>query len=382
MNDATILIVDDEPANLSLLNDLLRAEYHVRAANSGESALRAAATGPRPDLILLDVMMPEMDGYTVLARLRESPVTQGIPVIFLTAMAAAQDEEHGLQAGAADYITKPIKPSVVQARVRTQLENARARDLLKNQNALLEAEVTRRMAENDLTQLVSIRALAHLAEAHDSDTGNHINRTQNYVHVLALRLRDHPRFAAFLDPRNIDLLRKSAPLHDIGKVGIPDNILRKPGPLTPAEWVVMKTHTTLGSEAMEQAESDAEGPVAFLALAKEIAHWHHEKWDGSGYPDGLVGSAIPISARLMAVADVFDALISVRVYKPAMPFTKAREIIVAGRGAHFDPDVVDAFLAGFEDFVRVALQYSDAPENRPEIRAAPRVHGAVAGSRP
>ncbi|MBK8578665.1 MAG: response regulator [Candidatus Accumulibacter sp.] len=356
---ATILIVDDEPTNLSLLNHLLRSDYHVRAANSGESALRAAASEPRPDLILLDVMMPEMDGYAVLFRLRGNPATRGIPVIFLTALAEPEDEEHGLQSGAADYITKPIKPAVVLARVRTQLENAQARVILKYQNALLEAEVARRMAENDLTQLVSIRALAHLAETRDPETGNHINRTQNYVHILALRLRENPRFAEFLTSRNVALLRKSAPLHDIGKVGIPDSILRKPGPLTPAEWTIMKTHARLGSDAIEQAETDAEKPVAFLILAKEIAHWHHEKWDGSGYPDGLAGEAIPIAARLMAVADVFDALISARVYKPAMSFTDARNLIAAERGKHFDPDLADAFLFSFEQFVAVAEKYQE-----------------------
>ncbi len=360
MTQATILIVDDEPVTLSLLTHLLRPTYHVRAASTGESALRAAANDPRPDLVLLDVMMPGMDGYEVFSRLRKTLATADIPVIFLTAMSDQGDEEHGLALGAADYITKPIKPAVVLARVRTQLENKQVRDWLKDQNVILEAEIARRMAENDLTQLVSIRALAHLAETRDPETGNHINRTQNYVHILALKLRSHTRFAAFLDQRNIDLLRKSAPLHDIGKVGIPDSILRKPGPLTPAEWEIMKTHARLGSEAIEQAETDAEQPVAFLILAKEIAHWHHEKWDGSGYPDGLAGDAIPIAARLMAVADVFDALITTRVYKPAMSFAEARDLIAAEGGKHFDPDVVEAFLAGFADFAAVAMRYREA----------------------
>ncbi|MBP9049570.1 MAG: two-component system response regulator [Tabrizicola sp.] len=359
MPQATILIVDDEPTNLSLLTHLLRPEYQVRAANSGESALRAAASAPRPDLVLLDVMMPGMDGYEVLRRLNDDPATADIPVIFLTALADIDDEERGLLLGAADYIAKPVKPVLVLARVRTQLEAKQARDWLKDKNATLEAEVARRMVENDLTQLVSIRALAHLAETRDPETGNHIHRTQNYVHILAQRLAPHPRFSAFLTPRNIDLLTKSAPLHDIGKVGIPDSILRKPGPLTPAEWEIMKTHARLGSDAIEQAETDAEKPVAFLILAKEIAHWHHEKWDGSGYPDGLAGESIPVAARLMAVADVFDALISARVYKPPMPFVHARDLIAAERDRHFDPDVADAFLAGFQEFTAVAEHYSD-----------------------
>lgn len=359
MGTTTILIVDDEPANLSLLTHLLRPLYQVRAANSGENALRAASSEPRPDLILLDVMMPEMDGEEVLARLRNNPATVDIPVIFVTALTDVDHEEHGLALGAADYIAKPIKPAVVLARVRTQLEAKHTRDWLKDKNAILEAEVSRRMLENDLTQLVSIRALAHLAETRDPETGNHILRTQNYVRALALRLKLHPRFAASLDTRTIDLLTKSAPLHDIGKVGIPDSILQKPGPLTAQEWVIMKTHSRLGSDAIEQAESDVEQPVAFLSLAKEIAHWHHEKWDGSGYPDGLRGDAIPLSARLMAVADVFDALITLRVYKPAMSYHQAREVIADGSGSHFDPDIVAAFLEDFDNMTAIADQYTD-----------------------
>jgi putative two-component system response regulator len=362
MVKATILIVDDEPTNLNLLIALLGPEYMVRAANSGEVALRVANSQPRPDLILLDIMMPAMDGYAVLSQLRENPTTKDIPIIFLTALAESRDEERGLQLGAVDYITKPIKPAIVLARVRTQLEAKLARDWLKDQNAFLETEVARRMAENDLTQLVSIRALAHLAETRDPETGNHILRTQNYVQCLANQLQSHPRFCDFLDQRTINLLTKSAPLHDIGKVGIPDNILLKPGPLTPEEWTVMKTHAKLGSDAIEQAERDVDVSVAFLILAKEIARWHHEKWDGSGYPDGLAGDAIPISARLMALADVFDALITERVYKPAMSFAKARDVIVAGRGQHFDPDVTDAFMVGFDDFVAIAQRYSDGGE--------------------
>lgn len=357
---ATILIVDDEPTNLSLLTHLLRPEYQVRAANSGENALAAAVTEPRPDLVLLDVMMPGMDGYAVLEHLRRDAATAHIPVVFLTALADPGDEERGLQLGAVDYITKPIKPLLLLARVRTQLEAKQARDWLRDRNALLEAEVSRRMAENDLTQIISIRALAHLAETRDNETGHHIKRTQGYVHALAMRLRQHPRFSAVLNQHYIDLLTRSAPLHDIGKVGIPDSVLLKPGPLTPAEWEIMKTHAKLGSDAIEQAENDAEQPVAFLVLGKEIAHWHHEKWDGSGYPDGLAGEAIPVSARIMAVADVFDALISMRVYKPPISYGEARTVIAEARARHFDPDICDAFLAGFDEFVAISDRYREA----------------------
>jgi len=355
----TILIVDDTPENLSVLGELLQPSYRVRAANSGRRALQIAHGKPTPDLILLDVMMPEMDGYDVLAELRADPQTRHIPVIFVTAMDGTDDEERGLDRGAVDYITKPLRPAIVLARVRTHLELKHARDFLKDQNAFLEAEVSRRMGENQLIQEVSIHALARLAETRDPETGNHLRRTQEYVRTLAQSLKAHPRFAAFLDDRTIDALAKSAPLHDIGKVGIPDHILLKPGKLTPEEWEIMKTHAKLGSEAIEQAERDATKPVEFLALAKEIAHYHHEKWDGSGYPEGLSGDRIPIAARLMALADVFDALICRRVYKEPMPFDTARDIIVKGSGNHFDPDVVQAFIDHFDTFTSIADAYGE-----------------------
>ena len=358
-NQATILIVDDTPENLSVLGELLQRGYRVRAANSGRRALQIARSQPTPDLILLDVMMPEMDGYDVLSQLHADPATRHIPVIFVTAMDGTEDEEHGLDCGAVDYITKPIRPAIVQARVRTQLELKRARDLLSDQNSYLEAEVARRMAENQLIQQVSIHALARLAETRDPETGNHLRRTQEYVRTLAISLKDHPRFAAFLDDRTIEALAKSAPLHDIGKVGIPDHILLKPGKLTAEEWAIMKTHAELGSNAIAQAEADAEKAVDFLRLAKEIAHYHHEKWDGSGYPAGLAGDRIPISARLMALADVFDALICKRVYKPAFTFENAHAIIVEGSGKHFDPDIVATFVREFETFKRIAATYAE-----------------------
>ncbi len=367
---ATILVIDDSIENLYVLSELLRPLYRVLAATSGAEGLSVAAREPQPDLILLDVMMPDMDGYRVLAQLLQNPATCGIPVIFLTALTTADDEEHGLLLGAADFITKPIRPAVVNARVRTQLLAKQARDGMRDQNAALEVEVARRMRENDLTQKVSIRALAHLAETRDPETGNHIRRTQAYVRRLASALQRNPAYSASLSARAIDLLARSAPMHDIGKVGIPDHIMIKPGKLDAAEWAIMQTHAKLGSDAIEQAERDIEMPLPFLALAKEIAHWHHEKWDGSGYPDGLAGAAIPLSARLMAVADVFDALITPRSYKSAMSYAQARDIIAAASGTHFDPDVVDAFLDGFDDFVAIAGQYLE-----PVARPSPRLTG-------
>jgi putative two-component system response regulator len=358
-NQATVLVVDDTPDNLVVMSALLKGSYKVRVANNGERALKFARTEPRPDIILLDIMMPGLSGYDVIRELKSDPLTRHIPVIFLTAMSEIEDERLGLELGAADYITKPISPSIVLARVRTQLENKAAADFLRDQNQFLDTEVNRRGQELSAIQDVTILAMASLAETRDSDTGNHIRRTQNYVKVLAQKLQTHPRFGYLLSDRTIDALYKSAPLHDIGKVGIPDRILLKPGRFTPDEFEIMKTHTTLGRAAILAAEKQLGMEVDFLRHAKDIAYYHQEKWDGSGYPEGLQGEAIPVSARLMAVADVYDALISRRVYKEGMPHAQAVAIIRDGRGTHFDPDMVDAFLELEDAFQDIAAQFRD-----------------------
>ena len=355
----TILVVDDTPDNIALLSTLLKDRYKVRAANNGERALAIAAGQPRPDLILLDIMMPGMDGYEVCERLKVDPHTADIPVIFLTAKVQVEDEEFGLRLGAVDYITKPISPPIVLARVETHLTLKRARQFLQDRNAYLEAEVWRRSREVMAIQEVTIMAMASLAETRDNATGNHIRRTQHYVRALAQHLRHHPRFAAALNDETIELLFKSAPLHDIGKVGIPDRILLKPGRLTPDEFEIMKTHAALGRDAIAAAERYLDTPDSFLRFAREIAYSHQEKWDGSGYPEGLWGEQIPLSARLMAVADVYDALISRRIYKPALPHEQAVAMIREGRDQHFDPDIVDAFLECAEQFRTIAARFAD-----------------------
>ena len=355
----TILVVDDTPDNIALLSTLLKDRYKVRAANNGERALAIAAGQPRPDLILLDIMMPGMDGYEVCERLKIDPHTADIPVIFLTAKVQVEDEEFGLHLGAVDYITKPISPPIVLARVETHLTLKRARQFLQDRNAYLEAEVWRRSREVMAIQEVTIMAMASLAETRDNATGNHIRRTQHYVRALAQHLRHHPRFAAALNDETIELLFKSAPLHDIGKVGIPDRILLKPGRLTPDEFEIMKTHAALGRDAIAAAERYLDTPDSFLRFAREIAYSHQEKWDGSGYPEGLWGEQIPLSARLMAVADVYDALISRRIYKPALPHEQAVAMIREGRDQHFDPDIVDAFLECAEQFRTIAARFAD-----------------------
>lgn len=363
---STILVVDDTPDNLMTLSSVLGDHYRVKVANSGERALRIAQSFPQPDLILLDVMMPGMDGYEVCQRMKELMATRDIPVIFLTAKSAPGDEELGLSMGAVDYITKPVSPPIVLARVKTHLALKASADFLRDKAVFLEREVAQRTEEIALTQDVAIRAMASLAETRDSETGNHIRRTQHYVKALAEQLREHPRFAHFLTKRNIEMLFKSAPLHDIGKIGIPDRILLKNGRFEGQEFNIMQQHTVLGRQAIEHAEAGLGRRVDFLEIAKEIAYSHQEKWDGSGYPEGLAGEQIPISARLMALADVYDALISRRVYKPSMSHESAAAIIIEGRDRHFDPDVVDAFVATQAQFIEIARCFAD-PEDCQQV---------------
>jgi putative two-component system response regulator len=365
MNDqalrTTVLVVDDTPDNVALLSGLLKSTYRVRAAKSGDAALKLLHQpgAELPDIVLLDVMMPGMDGYEVCRRLKAEVATRDIPVIFLTALTAQDDETRGLALGAVDYITKPINPAILQARVATHLKVKAYADLLKDQNLRLEQEVAARTREIVAVQDATILMMASLAETRDNETGNHIRRTQHYVKVLAQALQPHPRFAAKLTDRTIELLFKSAPLHDIGKVGIPDHILLKPGRFTPEEFEVMKRHPAIGRDAIRHAERQLGLEVEFMRIAKEIAYGHQEKWDGSGYPEALSGESIPVSARLMAVADVYDALISRRVYKEGMPHEAAATIIIEGRGTHFDPDMVDAFVAVQDEFRAIAARFAD-----------------------
>jgi putative two-component system response regulator len=356
----TILAVDDSADSLALLSSLLKSVYRVKVAISGEAAIDAATSGGRPDLILLDVVMPGMDGYEVCARLKGDPSTRDIPVIFLTARTNASDEEKGLRLGAVDYIVKPFSPSIVLARIATHLMLKEVRDFLLDQNAFLEEEVARRTEEVGMIQDVTMIAMGSLAETRDNETGNHIRRTQNYIEILAERLTGHPRFRLFLSGNAVELFYKSAPLHDIGKVGIPDGILKKPGKLDPSEFEIMKAHTTLGRDAILAAENRLDSPTSFLATAREIAWSHHEKWDGSGYPRGLAGDAIPFPGRLMAIPDVYDALISRRVYKPAFSHDEAMTLIKKGAGTQFDPDIASAFIDIEDEVRKIARAFEDS----------------------
>ena len=357
----TVLIVDDTPDNITLLSMLLKDKYNTKVAKDGATALQIAETST-VDLVLLDVMMPGMDGYETCRRLKQNPATAEIPVLFLTARSQPEDEALGLRLGAVDYLTKPVSPPILFARVATHLKLRAASQTLKTENSSLESLVQERTGQLSLMQDATIMAMATMAETGDNETGNHIRRTQNYVAALARKLQSHPRFAAELTDENITLLYKSAPLHDIGKVGMPDSILLKPGKLDKDEFEIMKLHAVRGRDTIRQVEEYIGGSNGFLTYAREIAHSHQEKWDGSGYPEKLAGEAIPLSARLMAVADVYDALISKRIYKPPFSHAEAVAVMQDGRGTHFDPDILDAFIAIEGTFADIAAKFRDAED--------------------
>ena len=358
----TVLVVDDVQVNVELLKEVLSDTCSVIEATNGQAALERAFDEV-PDLILLDVMMPGMGGHEVCRRLKRERATSEIPVIFITAKGDEEDEATGLKLGAVDYLTKPIKASIVRTRVRNHLQLKRAREELQSRNNDLERKVQRRTAQLARMQEVTIQGMATLAEYRDPETGGHIRRTQYYIKALAERLREKGLFQDDLNPERIELLTKSAPLHDIGKVGVPDHILLKPGLLTPEEFEEIKEHPRYGYDALKFSVRNSE-EADFLQLGMEIAYNHHEKWDGSGYPRGLKGEEIPLSARLMALVDVYDALVSKRVYKEPLPQNVVLETMEARRGTHFDPVLLDAFFELTGDFRRIIRDHADFPEER------------------
>ena len=347
-----IFIVDDVPENIQIaMSHLRELNCDFAYATSGEQALeRIRATSP--DLILMDVMMPGMSGFQTVELLNQKQETCSIPVIFLTARAESEDVVHGFNLGGVDYITKPFKGVELRSRVRNHLE-------LHAYRSNLERLVEERSRDAELLKDVIIDAMGELAEYRDPETGSHIHRTRAYVQVLAESLVREGHFLDILTPDYIVLLWKSAPLHDIGKVAIRDSILLKPGKLTPEEFDEMKMHTLFGEEVIANLEQMAGQPTSFLSCAKEIAGSHHEKFDGGGYPRGLSGEEIPLAGRIMAIADVYDALISKRVYKNSMAHSEAMEIMVQGRGTHFDPLLIDAFLDVEPAFRQIAASNID-----------------------
>jgi len=357
---ADILLVDDTPANLHMLSDLLRAEgYRTRSARSGEMALQAAQTQP-PDLVLLDVMMPGMDGYEVCRRMKSSPDLAGIPVIFLSALTETPDKVEAFAVGAVDYVTKPLQIDEVRARVKTHLRLRRLQLEIEHNNRELERRVEEQVREIADSQMATIFAMARLAESRDDETGTHLERVRAFCHLLVTGLaRRCPHHG--IDDRYVRDVVHASPLHDIGKVAISDTILLKPDKLTPAEFEIMKTHTSLGAKTLESVRDEYPGN-GFVTVGIDIAQYHHEWWDGSGYPDGLAGDEIPLSARVMALADVYDALRSERVYKPPIPHDEACQIIWEEGRLHFDPDVVGVFFELEGEFDRVVRENA-APES-------------------
>ena len=320
-----LLVVDDEPANLQVLRHILQEDYRLLFTKDGAKALELAAR-EKPELILLDVMMPGMTGYEVCAQLKATPATSAIPVIFVTALADVEDEAQGFAVGAVDYITKPVSPAIVKARVRTHLSLVRVEELRE-------------------TRLQIVQRLGLAAEYKDNETGLHVIRMSHYSRVLALA-------AGFSEAQAEELLN-AAPMHDVGKIGIPDAVLRKPGKLDGEEWEVMKQHAQIGADII------GEHPSGLLRMAREIALNHHEKWDGSGYPRGIGGAEIPVEARIIAIADVFDALTSERPYKKAWPVEEAVQLLREQSGRHFDPELVELFLGQLPAILEIKERWAE-----------------------
>ena len=359
MQNALILVVDDVPETLTLISGMLAGTYRCKVAVNGEKGLAIAESEPQPDLILLDIDMPDMNGYEVCRRLKSNPRTAGIPVIFLTALDSDDDEAKGFAAGVVDYITKPVSRAVLSARVEAQLTLLGSRRFLARKNELLEAMVVARTQQLSTMQDVIILAMASLAESKEGDTGAHIRRVQAYALALGTALRKNPAYTYRLTDEILELLFKTSPLHDIGKVGVPDSVLFKPGRLSHDEFDTMKRHSYFGSQTLMEVERQLAAPAAFVTMAHEIALHHHERWDGGGYPLGLQGEEIPLSARIVALADCYDALTSAKIYKPPYPVEQARRMIERERGLQFDPAVVDAFLLCGDEFTSIAATFPD-----------------------
>lgn len=319
----TILVVDDTPENIDVLTGVLRNDYNLKVALNGKKAIQIMESTPQPEMVLLDIMMPEMDGYEVCKHLKSNPATSHIPIIFVTAKITTEDEIKGLSLGAVDYITKPISPPIVQARVRTHLA-------LHNQNRELYRKVAKRTQALNETRLAIIQKLGKAAEFKDNETGLHVIRMSHYSRVIAEELNISEEWT--------ELVFNAAPMHDIGKIGIADHILLKPGKLDTEEWQEMQRHCEYGAEILGNDGSD------ILSMAQRIALTHHEKWNGNGYPDGISGEDIPIESRIVAIADVFDALTSERPYKKSWPVEDAVNLIKEESGSHFDPKLVEIFL--------------------------------------
>ncbi|MEH6589128.1 MAG: HD domain-containing phosphohydrolase [Halioglobus sp.] len=335
---ATILVIDDTADNIDLLVEILKDHHRIKAARNGEQGLKIARLLPSPDLILLDIMMPGIDGFEVCKRLKDDPTTCDIPVIFVTAKISIDDETRGFALGAVDYIAKPVSPPIVLARVNTHLA-------LQNQNRELARQVKEQTETINDTRLKIIQRLGRAAEYKDDNTGMHVIRMSHYSRVLGI--------AAGMNETMADMLLDAAPMHDIGKIGIPDSILQKSEDLTASEWEIMQTHTDMGAEIIGIDQSK------LLQMARQVAVTHHELWDGSGYPRGLRGEDIPLVGRIVAIADVFDALTSRRPYKEAWTVDDSVEYLQEHSGTKFDPNLIKIFVEQLPKIRELMAQFSD-----------------------
>lgn len=358
MANESIMLIDDTPENLTVLSALLQQRgYKVRAFPRGRMALAAAKRQP-PDLVLLDINMPEMDGFEVCKAFQREPDLIDIPVIFISAMDSTEDKVHALQSGGVDYITKPFQAEEVYARVNTHLQLCKAREVLQEFNQKLEKKVAEQVEEINQSQIATIFALAKLSHTRDDDTGYHLERVQHFCKLLATELAKLPQYLDIIDEEFIATIFHASPLHDLGKVGITDSILLKPGPLTPDEFKIMETHTTLGASTLEAVHLQYPSSK-FIKIGIEIAKYHHEKWNGAGYPSGLSGTTIPLSARIMSLADVYDALRARRPYKKPFSHEKSCNIIYDLNNTSFAPDIVEVFSKIHNDFDETYTSLTD-----------------------
>ncbi|MBI2424077.1 MAG: response regulator [Candidatus Hydrogenedentes bacterium] len=359
-----ILVVDDLPENTQILKRFLAPMgYTVFAVSNGTDALNFVEKTP-PDVILLDLMMPGMNGFEVCRRLKGQIHTRHIPIIIITGLSDKEANVKAVTAGADDFLIKPFDRILLEARIKTSVQTKMLQDQILEYQHDLEIKVQERTRQVRQTQAVAVFSLAKLAESRDNETGDHLERMRSYARLLAEEMSTWPQFADVINPLFVERLYESTPLHDIGKVGIPDRILLKPGKLTDEEFEVMKRHTLIGGDTLRAADQEA-GENSFLSMGCAIAYYHHEKWNGTGYPFGIAGTEIPLAARIAALADVYDALSSKRPYKEPFSHEKSRSIILEGDGEHFDPDVVKAFMAIENKFLDIRAHFQDTGKLSP-----------------
>lgn len=357
LKNSTVMIVDDTQTNIDILVGALEQDYELIVAIDGVTALDLLEV-TKPDLILLDIMMPKLSGFDVARIIRENKNLSNVPIIFITALNDIESKTKGFKMGAVDYITKPFEIEEVRIRVKTHLELKIAKDQLAYQNRNLEYLVAERTMQNEELKNATIYCMAAVAETRDPETGHHIHRTQHYVKLLLEEYLKENQAGVLNVNKFVDACFNASPLHDIGKVAIPDSILLKPGKLTDEEFELMKMHTIFGKDLLEIAKERVKSN-AFIDMGIEFALTHHEKWNGEGYPNGLKAEEIPLTGRVMAIADVYDALVSKRVYKGPMSHEEAVSIIKSGAGSHFDPYLVELFLRLSEKFKQVYLDNRD-----------------------